>query len=435
MASYNTPLLFAVFTTAVTAYTPSMTPEQKALLYDSYYQNHRIQWYLGYVWAATVAAIFAYRITITSLRYVRTLACLENEKQHYFVAPHPGFASLRRHIIDAPLFRRRHNREFKLSAAASMGTLPGRLQTMYLIGYLAMNIAFCVVSIHWSGGNVATEIRNRTGVLSVMNMLPLFLLAGRNNPLIKLLDISFDTYNLMHRWIGRIVVLEAVAHTAAWMASKIMAVGWNIIGKAMASSQLILTGTIATCAFLALLLHSPSVVRHAFYETFLHIHIILAIISIVTIWIHLKTLPQQILILGVIVIWVFERTARLFILIRHNVGQGGTKAEIEALAGEAIRVTIRMARPWKFRAGQHLYLYLPSVGMWTSHPFTIAWSQEEQDLSSEKLPTDALDVLARRKTTMSLIIRRRTGFTDSLWKKAEIAPDGRFFTNAFVEGP
>ena len=94
-------------------------------------------------------------------------------------------------------------------------------------GYLAMNIAFCVVSIHWGGGNVATEIRNRTGVLSVMNMLPLFLLAGRNNPLIKLLDISFDTYNLMHRWIGRIVVLEAVAHTAAWMASKIMAGTWN----------------------------------------------------------------------------------------------------------------------------------------------------------------------------------------------------------------
>ncbi|THW13863.1 ferric reductase like transmembrane component [Aureobasidium pullulans] len=440
MSSINTPLLFAVLATAVSAYSPSMTPEQKALLYDSYYQNHRIQWYLGYVWAATVAAIFTYRITVTGLRYVRTLACLENEKQHYFVNPHPGWAALRRNIIDAPLFRRRHNREFKLSAAASMGTLPGRLQTTYLIGYLAMNIAFCVVSIHWGGGNVATEIRNRTGVLSVMNMLPLFLLAGRNNPLIKLLDISFDTYNLMHRWIGRIVVLEAVAHTAAWMASKIMAapsssVGWNIIGKAMASSQLILTGTIATSAFIMLLLHSPSVVRHAFYETFLHVHIVLAIIAIVTVWIHLKTLPQQVLILGVIVIWVFERTARVAILIRHNVGRGGTKAEVEALAGEAIRVTLRMARPWKFRAGQHLYLYLPSVGMWTSHPFTIAWSQEEQDLTSEKLPTDTLDVLARRKTTMSLIIRRRTGFTDSLWKKAENAPDGRFFTNALVEGP
>lgn len=131
-----------------------------------------------------------------------------------------------------------------------------------------MNIAFCVVSIHWSGGNVATEIRNRTGVLSVMNMLPLFLLAGRNNPLIKLLDISFDTYNLMHRWIGRSwfskqwLILQHGWQARSWLVCCIVAcvfystnvgeapsssVGWNIIGKAMASSQLILTGTIVSC--------------------------------------------------------------------------------------------------------------------------------------------------------------------------------------------
>ena len=45
--------------------------------------------------------------------------------------------------------------------------------------------------------------------------VPLFLLAGRNNPLIPLLNISFDTYNLIHRWFGRIVILEALAHTLA----------------------------------------------------------------------------------------------------------------------------------------------------------------------------------------------------------------------------
>ena len=33
--------------------------------------------------------------------------------------------------------------------------------------------------------------------------------------MIPLLGISFDTYNLMHRWLGRIVVLEAVVHTLA----------------------------------------------------------------------------------------------------------------------------------------------------------------------------------------------------------------------------
>ena len=42
---------------------------------------------------------------------------------------------------------------------------------------------------------------------------------------------------------------------------------------------------------------------------------------------------------------------------------------------------------------------------------------------------------APRRTNMSLIIRRRTGFTDTLFKKAEMSPGGKFTTSAFVEGP
>ena len=57
--------------------------------------------------------------------------------------------------------------------------------------------------------------------MAVMNMIPLFLLAGRNNPVIKLTGISFDTMNLVHRWFGRIVILEALAHTICWIAVKV----------------------------------------------------------------------------------------------------------------------------------------------------------------------------------------------------------------------
>ena len=42
-------------------------------------------------------------------------------------------------------------------------------------------------------------------------------MAGRNNPLIKWLNISFDTFNLLHRWFGRIVIIEAVVHTLAFL--------------------------------------------------------------------------------------------------------------------------------------------------------------------------------------------------------------------------
>ena len=120
----------------------------------------------------------------------------------------------------------------------------------------------------------------------------------------------------------------------------------------------------------------------------------------------------------------------------RNVGSGGTKADVEVLPGDAVRVTIRMARPWKFRPGQHAYIYMPSVGLWTNHPFSLAWSDEEEDLSEEKgLAMNRQDILEMRKTSVSMIIRRRTGFTERLFKKADLSQAGKFTTSALIEGP
>lgn len=147
---------------------------------------------------------------------------------------------------------------------------------------------------------------------------------------------------------------------------------------------------------------------------------------------------------GIIALWAMERTIRFVRLVLRNVGNGGTKADVEILPGDALRVTVRMARPWRFQPGQHAYLYLPSVGLWTNHPFSVAWSEEEQDVSSlssmsdEKgLPVSRQDILEHttNKTNMSFIIRRRTGFTDKLFRKAELSSGNIFSTTAFVEGP
>jgi hypothetical protein len=187
------------------------------------FENMDVQHFLGWIWVAFVSVFIIYQIIFHFVRYIRTVACLNNETQRYFAAPHGLYASFKKHCLDAPLFRTRHHREFKLSTAINVGTLPSRLQTFLLVGYFGTNVGFTVWSIDWSGdySKVAGEFRNRTGIMSVINMIPLFLLAGRNNPFIKLTGISFDTMNLIHRWFGRIVVLEAIAHAAAWMAAKV----------------------------------------------------------------------------------------------------------------------------------------------------------------------------------------------------------------------
>lgn len=215
-------------------------------------ENVRIQHYLGWAWLALFCAVFLYRWIIFGLRHMRMLANLNQNsdgRQRFFATPNEKWAKVKRYILEAPLFRKRHNREFKLSAATNVGTLPSRFQTLFIAGYLGMNIAFCVISIDWSSPEMLDDLLNRTGTLAVMNMLPLFLLAGRNNPLIYLLGISFDTYNMIHRWIGRIVVLEALVHALAWVVKTVQKEGWAVVAKEMSpagDNSMIISGTVVS---------------------------------------------------------------------------------------------------------------------------------------------------------------------------------------------
>lgn len=409
-------------------------------------ENWDLVKYTAWTWACIIAILFVYRVTLLAVFTLRRVANLsssgaESSKQLYFAAPSENWAKFKRHWLIAPLFRTRHMREFRLSAALNVGTLPSRIQTFWLAGYFALNVATVVVAIDWTQDRPMwlSQLSNRMGVISTVNMIPLFILAGRNNPFIRLLDISFDNYNLLHRWIGRVVVIEAFLHGAFWVAATVIWKGWDGVSKELnVMYDMPITGTVGVGAFFLILLQSVSVVRHAFYETFLHVHILLALVATIAIWMHLTGDPHQNLVLGAIICWGFERLYRFFTILRVNIGQGVTHAEVEALPGEAMKVTLRVVRPWRFRPGQHVYLYMPSVGLWTSHPFTIAWSQETTSYPDEKgLPSRNQNILSRssKSTHMSLIIRRRTGFTDRLWQKAERSPSGKFIAKAFVEGP
>lgn len=113
--------------------------------------------------------------------------------------------------------------------------------------------------------------------------------------------------------------------------------------------------------------------RHAFYETFLHTHIALVSLVMAALWIHLDGLQQLDYLKAVIALWVVERLIRLSSLIHRN-ARGGTKADVQVLPGDAMRVTLRLARPWTFKPGQYIFLTIPSVGLWTSHPCTYSQS-------------------------------------------------------------
>ena len=386
------------------------------------------------------------------LRHLLNLNASSRQQSYWSEDRTSIWPGLKKKILYAPLWKKRHNREIQLSRAMNVGTLPSRLHTVLLLTYLLSNIIYCLILDYGQPkAESIAELRGRTGHLALVNMVPLIVLASRNSPFITLLRVSFDTYNLFHRWIGRVVAAQAFVHTLAWAWNVHDAAGMKGIGEHLHENPFLAYGLLGTSAMTMIMLQAPSIIRHAFYESFLHIHQLLAIVTIIGVKAHCRmgVLPGESYIDWVIALWVLERAARLFRIIFRNISMRRfSKFTVEALPGkdvEACRVTIEPVRPWNYRPGTHTYIYLPSISFWMNHPFSIAWSDERETSyltpEIEKLGKEfdvesaVYDLPTRNPTKFSLIIAKRTGMTATLFDKARASPNGVLRTYGLVEGP
>jgi hypothetical protein len=406
-------------------------------------------------WSLGILAmlILGFRLGERVKNHWRHLAAmnLSGEAQTYWKKNVSSWWKVKKHILYAPLKNKRHNREIRLSSAMNMGTLPSRLHTILLVLYVLSNFAYCAALNYTrlDKYSVVAELRGRSGVLAVFNMIALVILAGRNNPLIPLLQISFDTYNLIHRWMGRIIVLEALIHTFAWAYVKHAANGWSGVVSTLTSNPFISWGTLGTVAMTLMLILSLSPVRHAFYETFLNVHIILAFSAMIAVYshIHIAKLPQEPYIKAFIILWLADRVTRMFRILYCNWSRRGwTNASITALPGGATRVTMHLPKHVNIKPGTHAYLRFATLNAWESHPFSIAWVDHRSTSptlpSTEKyFESEAESAImpkinpSKATTDVSFIIHSQTGLTRRLFDKANLCSPQTLTLKAALEGP
>ena len=404
---------------------------------------------------ATLAAIvLIVRLALSLSKRFRLIVTIPLTKnQHRYWARDSSFwSNIKKNLLQAPLVHRRHNKEIQLSSAISVGTLPSRLHFLLLGTLLISNIIYCVILDYHGQSKAAliAELRGRSGHLAVINMLILVLFAARNNPLIPILSVSFDTFNLFHRWIGRIIVLESLVHMIAWFVNNEHAIGYHGIMDVLMTDAFAQCGLAAAIALLVIVVQSPGALRHAFYEIFLVTHQILAIVILGATAAHIKlhNLPQKPIIFTIIGIWASERGMRILRTIYYNVSHRGmTKVRVEALKGGACRVTFSIRRPFVTAPGHHIYAYIPSVSFWMSHPFSVAVvSNKKPLLEYTPGPSPSSSIFdgvekavkhaeAEPSYSISCIMAARTGMTRKLYNKARSSPDGVYTGRAFIEGP
>lgn len=137
---------------------------------------------------------------------------------------------------------------------------------------------------------------------------------------------------------------------------------------------------------------------------------------------HTRETGEDSYIWPALVIWAFDRALRLLRVLWNNRVWSGTKytqATVARLSADTVSLTF--TRKFSWRAGQHVYITLPSISDYPTqaHPFTIASISNCLDGPPDK--------------EVVLLIRGREGFTKRLLAYASKTTEAP--VTALIDGP
>ncbi|KAM0269044.1 hypothetical protein ACHAQH_009849, partial [Verticillium albo-atrum] len=296
-----------------------------------------------------------------------------------------------------------------------------------------LDLIATVVFVSTNAVSVSYRVRDttgfvrRSGVLSVVNMAPLFL-GTRMNLIASGCGLSLPTYVATHRWLGIMAILEGLIHAAVALWTQAP----NGFAKLSDKSGIVIASVLVAIPL-------SSFIRRRAYEMFAATHSTLAVCAVVFIYLHIPSShvlesPKRYLVavagcLGLT--WI----VRLGLVLYRNVqfGSPSTQAAIRPITfaleessiplEDAVHIHIRLSRPWNVRAGQYVYLTVPGAGgasVAQSHPFYIAWWYRADD-----------------DFYIVLIAQRRTGFTERVFHMKDTRHNSgtRGGARALIDGP
>ncbi|CAO3613082.1 unnamed protein product [Cunninghamella blakesleeana] len=312
---------------------------------------------------------------------------------------------LRRYIINPPFFfegaHLEHARIFGFSV-----TYPSRLESIVIFLFVALNIALLfpnydlfVENTYWPGDTSLQLLRyvaDRTGEMSFALLPMVYLFGGRNNIMIWLTGWTYDRFIVAHKWVSRVMFLHAVIHSVAytWFACRVG--GWEMY-KIYLQDIYFMWGLVATIFGGVILLLAYPALRRSCYDFFLYTHIVLVVIFTAGCWYHVYLLGDEenmAFLLASFAIWAYDRVARFIRVLYYNMmlatgNKALRKVRADIIPGtDCIRFIVDANKMGlsERAPGVFVYIYVPGVYFWQSHPFTISsWYQPLIDLPNSKL--------------------------------------------------
>lgn len=328
--------------------------------------------------------------------------------------------TLRKHVSLPAAFGYKHSQPFRAIEGICSMCMPTRVQSVIVTLYVIFAFVACFPGYKLFDQNTVFEtetaqlrryIANRTGILAFAQLPLLFLFAGRNNIMMWVTGWSFDTFNVYHRWIARVMVALAITHGVAYTI---------ITGNFLSTSYpelYFFMGVIAVISGSFMCIQGLHFFRSRWYEVFLVIHIFLAVLFTIGVWYHANDVGFQEWVYAAVGVWAFDHLARYLRIFASGVVCNGDFSIVDH-EHQIVRVEIKYSKMWKVYPGAHVFIYvLTPWKFWESHPFTIYQSPK-----------------ALENGNISIMLKAKGGMTLKLFKMLQERNDRGTF-KLLVEGP
>ncbi|KFX90148.1 hypothetical protein O988_08321, partial [Pseudogymnoascus sp. VKM F-3808] len=219
---------------------------------------------------------------------------------------------------------------------------------------------------------------DRIGILAYA-LTPLsVLLSSRESILSLLTGISYQHFNFLHRWTGRIIFVQSFLHTLVWtiIEGKLYQPQPSVFQTFIAEPYII-WGCFAMLFITFLYVFSlRRVIQWTGYEFFKKSHYVVASLYIGACWGHWDKLYFWML--ASLIVVLLDLGLRILGIGLNHIGYTKSGCFTPAAAtlttfgtspSPALRIDFTHPSPsWK--PGQHYYLCFPALSIWQSHPFT-----------------------------------------------------------------
>ncbi|EHK45353.1 uncharacterized protein TrAtP1_003639 [Trichoderma atroviride] len=242
--------------------------------------------------------------------------------------------------------------------------LPSRGHAILVSLYVVINIALAFTNINNPVIGLTGTMGGRAAWMALANLTLLIFLALKNTPLAFLTAWSYERLNILHQIAGYMCISFVIIHASCYTKY------FTAMGRAsILREESVIYGEIAGLSFV-IVGFAGAVIRRWWYELFYYVHMSCWIIAIVMVGLHQPMFGKRIVfvVIAVASVWVLDRLVRVTRLLVYSVNNTAT---LTPLPNGATRVTLKKA-PLGAVSGQHCFLWIPSVRLSETHPFTIA---------------------------------------------------------------